>query len=104
MMLLLFVLFSRACELCKMNVNVHMITLQLLVNQDKGHMIQMLVITDTSEYCHDPSVKILHLFKFQRCYANQNGGQSRLKIEKLPFWTNLKLWRTNCLRVILQHS
>ena len=24
----------------------------------KGHMIQMLVITDTSDYCHDPSVKI----------------------------------------------
>ena len=26
--------FSRACELFKVNVNVHMITLQLLVNQE----------------------------------------------------------------------
>ena len=26
----------------------------------KGHMIQMLVITDTSGYCHGPSVKIWH--------------------------------------------
>ena len=50
-------------------------------------MFQMLVITDTSEYCHDPSVKIGHLFKFQRCYGNKNGEQSRLRIEKLPFWT-----------------
>ena len=29
----------------------------------KGHMIHMLVITDTSDYCHGPSIKIWHLFK-----------------------------------------
>ena len=27
-------LFSRACDLIKVNVNVHMITLQLLVNEE----------------------------------------------------------------------
>ena len=61
-------------------------------------MIQMLVITDTSEYCHDASVKIWHLFKIQRCYGNKNGGQSRLKIEKLPFWTKFKALEDQLLK------
>ena len=30
----------------------------------KGHVIQMLGITNTNDYCHDPSVKIWYLFKF----------------------------------------
>ena len=30
----------------------------------KGHMIQMLLNTDTSDYCHDHSVKFWHLLKF----------------------------------------
>ena len=35
-MMLFFVLFSCACELRTININVHMITLQLLVNQECG--------------------------------------------------------------------
>ena len=56
----------------------------------KGHMIQMLVITDTVDYFHDPRVQIWHLFKYQRCYGNKNGRQNWPKIEKLSFWTKFK--------------
>ena len=39
------------------------------------------------------SVKFRHLFKFYRCYGNQNGRQNRHKIEKLPFLTKIKAFR-----------
>ena len=40
------------------------------------------------------SLKFRHLLKFYCCYGNKNDPQSRLKIEKLPFWTKFKRLET----------
>ena len=53
-------------------------------------MIQMLVISSTSDYCHNTSVKIWHLYNFNRCYGNKNGQQNRPEIEILSFWIKFK--------------